>query len=198
MTSENFAECRLEQVHRRMVTCNCSSSFGIDFGMRLTERNFSAYQFADVNSLVVDCFLCIVDFENAFFRFDETGITDLTAGFGIERSLRKDDCSFFSLTADNRLKLAVLDYRKYFGVAFRHFISAKFGNKVFVNKVAVFVAPAEIAESCSCIAGFLFLLLHEGSETVLVDLNTFFLCKLASQVDREAERIIELEYVCAG
>ena len=120
-----------------------------------------------------------------------TLITDLSTAFTVEGSTVKNEGAFALAYAVN--KLAVRHNCKDLGVGAIRGISGKLGSgNVFDKRLGGVIPSADVSASLTCT---LFLLSHKSLEGLFINGKVAFLGNLTGKVDREAERVVKLEYL---
>ena len=140
-------------------------------------------------------FLCVGDADHRVRVVDRSAVADLTAALAVERRLVEDDSAVALGNALNGL--VVDDERDDLRVVGNGFgITGELRLRKGSENGLRLVAPAGDVRSRGACAGLL--RVHERLEAVLVNAQLLLGEYLAGKVDREAECIVELEYLFAG
>ena len=193
VVTENTAESRLKKVSRGVVTHNVLAVEGIN-------NNFDAVANFDgtaLNLCKVDIYairlLSVVDTESVSSVSDGTGIADLSAALAVAGGLVQNNRDVaLGYLVDEHI---VNDKSDDLSLGVVVTVADKFGFGEIGKQILRGIRPtADVSASGSCSC---FLFLHKSSEAVVVDGKTCFLRDLTGEVDREAEGVVELEYVVA-
>ena len=195
MIAEYFSQRRLKKMCSRMISHSCFSCFFVNrSGNRVAEFYwFAVIQAAVMKNYAFVRFGCRCNRKSEAFAWNNACVANLTAAFGIERSLVKNKCNifisygeFFTFTVnDNCFNESI--WRKLS-------IACEFSLvHILCSTACAFPCFSTCTLMCSSCTNFLFL--YKLSPFCFVNSKTFFLEQFFCKVNREAVCVGKLECI---
>ena len=193
VVAENRAESRLKQVSGRVVAADrCAASILNVGSYRISNADSAVGNSANVDINAVGL-LGVVYLSDEAVVVDSTYISNLSAALTVEGGAVKNDGAVALVDALNAACIG--KDSNYLSGALKLGIACKFGLlEVREKRLGGLVPPTDVG---SCLTRSLLLLEHKLLEGILVNSEIALSGDLASEVYREAEGIVKLEYVLA-